>query len=370
MRGRARRYHGGRSGAPRASRSILDMPLERRCPNPACMKKNRVALSKLASAFCVYCNTPLSGPAKPLLAPGRTCARHGELLFMELAENRKRIRLSCLTCLAEQMLPDRLRRHAEAAERARKSLEDPEKDPWPGLVLVVGLGAVGAFLGLFWGGLLGDPESGLKVGAAAGAAYGVKVRIDQLNSERDAAREALRRPAPTVQDIRNEIRDRPQRAAEEVIAFMQELRERYERETSGIEEVDRMGGDEFEQLIASVFERRGYVVRRTPGTRDYGVDLIIERGANRIAVQCKRRRLDTALGPSAVQEVYSGKEFYQCTRALVVTNVALSEQARAMAERLGVEVWERDRLTAELAEGQKRLTWQEYLAQYYETGRG
>lgn len=107
-------------------------------------------------------------------------------------------------------------------------------------------------------------------------------------------------------------------------------------------------------------------MQATPATRDYGVDLIVERAAGRTAVQCKRRQANDSLGPAAIQEVYAGKDFHGCKQALVVTNARFSEQARAMASKLGVELWDRDRLIAELTQSQTRLSWEEYLGRYYE----
>ena len=51
---------------------------------------------------------------------------------------------------------------------------------------------------------------------------------------------------------------------------------------------------------------------------------------------------------------------------LVVTNARFSEQARTMARRLGVDLWDRDRLAEELAKSQRRLSWEEYLQPYYQ----
>jgi predicted RecB family endonuclease len=93
------------------------------------------------------------------------------------------------------------------------------------------------------------------------------------------------------------------------------------------------------------------------------VDLVLQKGVKRTAVQCKR--WEGAVGIAAIQEVHAGKDYYKCEGAMVVTNARFSEQARRLAERLAIDLWDRERLTAELSRTQLRVSWEEYLRRYY-----
>ncbi len=49
----------------------------------------------------------------------------------------------------------------------------------------------------------------------------------------------------------------------------------------------------------------------------------------------------------------------------MITNCRFTHQAQEMAQRLDVELWDRDRLVQELAASQQRVTWEEYLLRFY-----
>jgi len=61
-----------------------------------------------------------------------------------------------------------------------------------------------------------------------------------------------------------------------------------------------------------------------------------------IAVQAKR--YSGTVGAHAVQELLSGIAYYQTEQGLVVTNAYFSRQARELAEKGGVTLWDRDDL--------------------------
>lgn len=148
-----------------------------------------------------------------------------------------------------------------------------------------------------------------------------------------------------------------------VAAYKKRILEEYILIVSDIHEVDKMEGVEFEHFLADVFRRKGYMVKLTPASGDYGVDLIIMKGEMKIAVQCKR--YSGTVGVSAVQEVFAGKSFYDCNEAMVVTNSTLTTPAANTARKLGVTVWERSRLIEELSQTQASIEFELYLEQYY-----
>jgi restriction system protein len=124
---------------------------------------------------------------------------------------------------------------------------------------------------------------------------------------------------------------------------------RYYLERAGLEEVDEMTGWEFERWLKRFFARVGFDVETTPYQGDYGADLILTWNGVRIAVQAKRT--SRLVGVRAVQEVVAAKAFYDCERAMVVTNGYFTEQAIVLAHANGVSLRSRDDLARKLAEG-------------------
>jgi len=104
--------------------------------------------------------------------------------------------------------------------------------------------------------------------------------------------------------------------------------------------VKKMEGVTFERFIALIFSLRGYKVEFTPRTGDQGVDLIAVRDEERIAIQCKR--WEDSVGSEAVQQVFTGKSLYECTKGILITTASLSPQAERMANKLGITYWDKD----------------------------
>lgn len=116
---------------------------------------------------------------------------------------------------------------------------------------------------------------------------------------------------------------------------------------SGIREIDAMGGEVFEQYLATLFSRLGYRVELTRFRGDFGGDLVVQKDRVRTAVQAKRHA--KTVGIKAVQEAVGAKAYYECEAALVVTNSYFSRQAVELAEKAGVELWDRDELVGRLS---------------------
>jgi restriction system protein len=98
---------------------------------------------------------------------------------------------------------------------------------------------------------------------------------------------------------------------------------------SGILEVDKMSGREFEEYLQALLKGKGYYVQLTPASGDYGADLILSAKGMKIIVQAKRYKKN--VGVKAVQEIASAKSHYKADECWVVTNSFFTEQARKLA---------------------------------------
>lgn len=135
-------------------------------------------------------------------------------------------------------------------------------------------------------------------------------------------------------------------------AFLNSLEGEYRSQSVksyySIEDVDLMTGVQFEQFLAQLFTEMGYRVMLTKGSGDQGVDLIVEEGDIKLAIQAKSY-LNT-VGNSAVQQVLAGKQFYNADKCLVVTNSNFSESAKKLAKVNDVMLWNRHILKEKMEE--------------------
>ena len=102
------------------------------------------------------------------------------------------------------------------------------------------------------------------------------------------------------------------------------------------DEAAEMSGTEFEDYVARIARSSGMPVIMTAITGDWGVDVIVGKRPNRLAIQCKRQ--SRPVGTSAIQEVVAGAPMQDCTRTMVVTNNEFTPAARKLAELHGCEL--------------------------------
>ena len=106
---------------------------------------------------------------------------------------------------------------------------------------------------------------------------------------------------------------------------------------------DDMDGWEFEEYVAKLLVRDGYIhVEVTRGSGDQGVDILAQRDGVSYAIQCKH--YTGKIPNKAVQEAYAGAEFYGCDVPVVLTNSFFSPSALELGDEIGVELWDREEL--------------------------
>ncbi len=111
---------------------------------------------------------------------------------------------------------------------------------------------------------------------------------------------------------------------------------------SKIHEIDCMDGVMFEYLLQAHFEKLGYKVKTTPKSNDYGADLILIKDGIRTVVQAKRYK--GKVGVAAIQQAYASMGYYKASRCMVITNSYYTSQARTLAKKNDVILWDRETL--------------------------
>lgn len=91
---------------------------------------------------------------------------------------------------------------------------------------------------------------------------------------------------------------------------------------------------EFELKCAEVLQSCGWQAHATQASGDQGVDVVAEKDNKKIVLQCKL--YSKPVGNKAVQEVFSGKGYYNADYAGVVSNMPYTAAARQLAHKCGV----------------------------------
>ncbi|WP_051538301.1 restriction endonuclease [Butyrivibrio proteoclasticus] len=108
-----------------------------------------------------------------------------------------------------------------------------------------------------------------------------------------------------------------------------------------IRQIDSMSGEQFEDYLAYMYKRKGFNVKTTPKSCDFGGDLIVEdmETGTLTCIQAKRWRRN--VGESAVQQAISGAQYYDCDNAMVITNSTYTDAAKKLANKCGVKMIDR-----------------------------
>lgn len=157
-------------------------------------------------------------------------------------------------------------------------------------------------------------------------------------------------PILPVQPVAAQPVQREQPHAEINVRSILQEEEDWRREQRGLSKIenelykiDVMDGHAFEFWCANLLRSNGfYNVSVTPGSNDQGVDIVAQKEEIHYAIQCKCFSSD--LGNKPVQEVFAGKEMYNCQVAVVITNRHFTSGAKALAEKTRVLLWDREKI--------------------------
>jgi len=103
---------------------------------------------------------------------------------------------------------------------------------------------------------------------------------------------------------------------------------------------DDMTGEEFEKFCVVILSKNNFInVKQTKSSGDQGVDILAEKDGIKYAIQCKC--YSKPVGNHAIQEVYSGKNYYNCHVGVVLTNQTFTESAITLANKTNILLWDR-----------------------------
>ena len=97
-----------------------------------------------------------------------------------------------------------------------------------------------------------------------------------------------------------------------------------------------------------MFQELGYAVELTKITADSGVDLVLKKDKEKVAVQAKRWNRTTKVGNEVVLKTHGGMGVYNCNKSIIITTSYFSSQAKNDAEKLKIELWDREVLSSNI----------------------
>lgn len=119
-----------------------------------------------------------------------------------------------------------------------------------------------------------------------------------------------------------------------------------------IGKIDTLTGVEFEEFVADIFSYIGYKTSLTRASGDNGIDIVAKNRAFSIGIQTKLY-YNHNVSNKAIQEVFSGKNYYKLDYAIAVSNWKFSMPALKVAKELNVAVIDRDMLIKILKNSRK-----------------
>ncbi len=118
--------------------------------------------------------------------------------------------------------------------------------------------------------------------------------------------------------------------------------------------VDCLSEKEFEFFINWLFEELGYEFHQEKHPAYLGVDLVAERDCEVISIQARRHPKTYKVSNSLVLLSNEAKRTYRCQRSLVLSTAYFTQQAMTDAQKLNVELWDRDTLAIKIEEVRKK----------------
>jgi len=112
------------------------------------------------------------------------------------------------------------------------------------------------------------------------------------------------------------------------------------------EAIYQLGSRKFEELVARLFEDRGYSVSLTKSTRDGGYDVlaVLKDSLTSFIVlaECKRYRADRRVGVEIVRGLYGVTEANRANQGLIITSSFFTRDAHEEQLRLGSRIGLKD----------------------------
>lgn len=172
-------------------------------------------------------------------------------------------------------------------------------------------------------------------------------QINELNIKYQQLNELTTQHDSLVEDIKSLQAQKDQLADAHVTDEYQSFMDYQSKQK--LATIDNFDGYQFETFTCDLLKALGFSdIKRTQGSSDFGVDVYAKNGDTSYVFQCKLYA--SPVGIKAVQEANSGRSYYNCKKAVVITNSYFTPHAISASEKLDIDLWNRDKLASLIAE--------------------
>lgn len=113
--------------------------------------------------------------------------------------------------------------------------------------------------------------------------------------------------------------------------------------------IDRLSMKEFEVFTRWLFEGAEFEIQQVR-CMDWGVTLVAKKNDQKVAVQTVRCPTNSQVSEAILPIAQETKNRFNCQKAAVLATAYFSEQAKAEAEKLSIELWDTDTLAKRISE--------------------
>ena len=100
-----------------------------------------------------------------------------------------------------------------------------------------------------------------------------------------------------------------------------------------------MTPSQYEQYIGDLFREKGFDVIVTPFSNDWGLDIIANKGDEKIGIQVKMYgNSNRKVNREAIMTLSGAAHYQDCTKAIIVTDGEIMPDAKKVADKLGIEI--------------------------------
>jgi hypothetical protein len=124
--------------------------------------------------------------------------------------------------------------------------------------------------------------------------------------------------------------------------------------------VDCLSEKEFERFTQWLLEEIGYEIHPEKYSADSGVDLVATKDGEKIAIQVRWYPKNRKVSNSIILKSQETKPTFGCNRSIVAANAYFTQQATVDAQKLSVELWDRDTLAAKITKVRKKAEQEEH----------
>jgi HJR/Mrr/RecB family endonuclease len=117
--------------------------------------------------------------------------------------------------------------------------------------------------------------------------------------------------------------------------------------------LDSLSEEEFEYFIKWLLVEIGYEIQQSKDATDSGIDLVALKGPEKILIQARKYHRSCKVSNSFVLISQSAIHRYSCSRAIVIATTYFTEQAKEDAQKVGIDLWDKDVLSEKIIEVRK-----------------